>query len=666
MAAGDPVELGGYRLVAVLGSGGMGRVYLGRSPAGRAVAVKVVHARVARDPRFRARFAREVRAARRVDGAFTASVLDHDADAARPWLVTVYLPGLTLAEAVRRHGPLPDSATRLLGAALAEALASIHAAGVVHRDLKPGNVLLTREGPRVVDFGISRLADENAITSWGALVGTPGYLAPEFLSSGVVSPAGDVFALGGLLLFAATGEEPHGSGAISVLLERTLRGQSRLDVLRTVLPHSRVTELVAACLSRSPEQRPTPREVLTRLAADPDEIDGLDWLPEGLARGVVVEAAAADRTLAAVRGKRSALGPGGWRRPGRRAFLVSAVAAAGAGAYGITLSRRRRHRPASTSMPESSVGTVWVSKVRSARTIVVSGQVVYVVGEGLTAIEAVGGGRLWDREKGPFPNGIVAQADGAALFGGDGRNLYALHAGTGRPLADWQVPEVGVVGRPALWGPRVFVCDGTGRLTGCDRNGGIRITTDLAGIGPYPDRAPDVAVAGDTLYVPFQGLRALDPADGRVKWSFASGSSGTATVRDDTVYLVADQRLWALDRAGRMRWSFALRSRAGAAPTVVGGVVYVGDESGLHALEATTGAHRWRFATGGPVTSSPVVLDDTVYTGADRDRVYAVATRDGSVRWTYPAGRQDTLGLGVFGRTLVATLDGSEVRALRL
>ncbi|WP_439680340.1 serine/threonine-protein kinase [Embleya sp. MST-111070] len=188
-------------------------MFLRRSRSGRAVAVKVVYARIARDPAFRARFEREVRAAERVGGAFTAPVLDHDAVGERPWLATAYLPGVTLADAVGTYGPLSETALRRLAAALAEAPASMHAAGVVHRDLKPSNILLGAQGPRVIDFGISRVTGDTTVTAPGSTLGTPGYLAPEQLAKAGVSSAGDVFALGAVLVFAATRERAlrHGS-----------------------------------------------------------------------------------------------------------------------------------------------------------------------------------------------------------------------------------------------------------------------------------------------------------------------------------------------------------------------------------------------------------------------------------------------------------------------
>ncbi|WP_309474650.1 serine/threonine-protein kinase [Streptomyces ipomoeae] len=208
----DPMKIGPYKIVGRLGSGGMGWVYLGRSPSGREVAVKVARPELAAEPEFRERFAREVAAARVVSGAYTAAVVDADPEAELPWLATLYVPGPSLAEAVRADGPLPEDQVRRLGAGLVEALQAIHAAHVIHRDLKPANVLLASDGPRVIDFGISRVDGAPGLTRVGIVVGTPSFMSPEQIRGAQVGPPSDVFALGGVLVYALTGRPPHGSG----------------------------------------------------------------------------------------------------------------------------------------------------------------------------------------------------------------------------------------------------------------------------------------------------------------------------------------------------------------------------------------------------------------------------------------------------------------------
>ncbi|NUS53686.1 MAG: serine/threonine protein kinase [Streptomycetaceae bacterium] len=221
LKAGDPERVGPYTLLGRLGAGGMGAVYLGRSGAGRTVAVKVVIAELARDEGFRARFRAEVAAARSVRGAFTAPVVDADPDADPPWMATAFVPGVPLSAAVATYGPLPERAVSALAAGIAEALLSVHAAGLVHRDLKPGNVLLAADGPHVIDFGIARAVDAAAaFTATGTVVGSPAFMSPEQALGGQVTPASDVFSLGGTLVYAATGRAPFGTGPTPEQLQR--------------------------------------------------------------------------------------------------------------------------------------------------------------------------------------------------------------------------------------------------------------------------------------------------------------------------------------------------------------------------------------------------------------------------------------------------------------
>ena len=254
----------------------MGRVFLGVSPGGRPVAVKAIRAELAADPEFRARFGREVAAARRVSGMFTAQVVDADVDGPVAWMATAYVPGPSLAEAVDMHGPLPEASVLALAAGLAESLNAIHAAGVVHRDLKPSNVLLAEDGPRVIDFGISRAAESTMLTQAGLVVGSPGFMSPEQATGYEVGPPSDIFSLGAVLAFAATGEGPFGTGTTAALLYRVVHGTPDLDrVPATIRP------LIEHCLAKDPRQRPTASGLLAEVGAlQPDG----DWLPESLTR----------------------------------------------------------------------------------------------------------------------------------------------------------------------------------------------------------------------------------------------------------------------------------------------------------------------------------------------------------------------------------------------
>ncbi|MFF3791163.1 serine/threonine-protein kinase [Streptomyces sp. NPDC001981] len=257
LQADDPPVVAGYRLTARLGAGGMGRVYLSHTQGGRPVAIKVVRPELADDPDFRRRFRREMEAARRVRGAYTAELIDGDADGAPPWLATLYVPGPSLAEAVGRAGGLPVPAVLWLTAGVAEALQAIHGSGIVHRDLKPSNVLLASDGPRVIDFGISLATGVSSYTATGSTIGTPQFMAPEQASGGAVTAATDVFALGQIAAFAALGESLYGDGPAVSVLYRIVHSEPDLSLLPT-----RLRPLIARCLAADPAERATLAEVV--------------------------------------------------------------------------------------------------------------------------------------------------------------------------------------------------------------------------------------------------------------------------------------------------------------------------------------------------------------------------------------------------------------------
>ena len=259
---GDPQLIGPYRLRGRLGAGGMGQVFLGLSAGGRPVAVKVVRAHLATDPEFRERFRREIAVARKVSGVYTAPVIDADVDGPMPWLATAYVEGPSLADAVPEHGPLPAESVLALARGLAEGLKAIHAAGVVHRDLKPANVLLASDGPRVIDFGISRAAEASALTRTGLVVGSPGFMSPEQAEGREVGPPSDIFSLGAVLAFAATGQGPFGTGSTPALVYRVVYSPPNLDHLP-----AEVRPLIERCLAKDPAARPTAARLLAEAAA---------------------------------------------------------------------------------------------------------------------------------------------------------------------------------------------------------------------------------------------------------------------------------------------------------------------------------------------------------------------------------------------------------------
>ncbi|MFE3737692.1 serine/threonine protein kinase [Streptomyces sp. NPDC059134] len=276
-------RVGGYRLLGRLGAGGMGDVYLARSDRGRTVAVKLVHEELAAQEEFRARFRYEVEAARRVGGYWTAPVLDADTEAAVPWVATGYVAGPSLRQVVGRdHGPLPEYSVRTLAAGLAHALRDIHGAGIVHRDLKPSNVLVTIDGPRVIDFGIARALEtvtDGRLTRTGALIGSPGFMAPEQVRSERITPACDIFCLGSVLVYAATGKMPFGTAQTGahVLMYRIAHEEPDLEGVPTG-----GMDLIRDCLEKNPAARPSIDEVLRRTGAQDTVADGRSrepWLP---------------------------------------------------------------------------------------------------------------------------------------------------------------------------------------------------------------------------------------------------------------------------------------------------------------------------------------------------------------------------------------------------
>ncbi|MFE3617756.1 serine/threonine-protein kinase, partial [Streptomyces anulatus] len=264
----DPDQLGRYRLLAVIGRGGMGQVLLGQGPDGRLVAVKQIHRQFTGNPEFRARFRREVLASQQVTGAYTAGVVDHDAESETPWLASEYIAGPGLQDMIGEFGRLNLNGLKLLATGLAMALLEIHRTGLVHRDLKPSNILLTNDGPRVIDFGIARaLEDDVTLTATGTVIGSPAYMSPEQAECRALTPASDVFAVGAILAMAATGASPFDAASTPQVLYNVLYSAPNT----TGIPEP-IRTLVDACLAKDPSARPTPEQLLdaaSRIQAEP-------------------------------------------------------------------------------------------------------------------------------------------------------------------------------------------------------------------------------------------------------------------------------------------------------------------------------------------------------------------------------------------------------------
>ena len=362
LTADDPRQVSVFRLQSRLGAGGMGRVYLASSPGGRAVAVKVVHPELARDPEFMRRFRREVEAAEAVSGVYTAPVVGAGPDDSPPWLATAYVPGPSLAELVAGAGPLPEAAVWRLAGGLVEALQAIHGRGLVHRDLKPGNILIAADGPRVIDFGISRALHGIALTATHTTMGTPAYMSPEQAESREIGPASDVFSLGSVLAFAAAAQAPFDGGDMMSVIYRIVHAEPDLSRLPPALG-----SLVAGCLAKDAASRPSLAALLATITATadsfPENAPGQFW-PDPVAAVIAGQASAARASGAGSSGQPGYVTPGGQpaatfypprltgptappasgpgpqpgrRSSGRRWLLAIAGAAVAAAAIGATL-----------------------------------------------------------------------------------------------------------------------------------------------------------------------------------------------------------------------------------------------------------------------------------------------------------------------------------------
>lgn len=477
-------QLGGYRLVALLGEGGMGRVHLGRAASGRLVAVKTVHEHLAADTLFRERFRREAAAARSVAGPFTAAVLDADPEAVRPWLATEFCTGPTLTGAVTALGPLASGELAALGAALAEAVAAVHAVGLVHRDLKPSNIVVTRDGPMVIDFGIARTAADESLTHSGEVVGSPGFIAPELLTgTGEPGPAVDVFALGALLAYAATGRPPFGTGPVHQVLYRTMHGPADLDgPAGTPDGSARWRELLESCLSREPGDRPTPAEVLAACAA---WTEGDPWWEREAVSGLIRRREEEVAELVARASGAAADAPAGDVAPdvatGARTGAPRTTLAPGAGA---------------TTVLSGARGTSRRRFLRWGGAALVGGSAIGAVAW-LTELTGDGDG---DKGKGDAADPATAVPSGPYTLG---RALWTRDIGEARPIRH---------------GDALYLRD-ENALTRLDpRSGAVAWS--------YPAEGITDAVPGDELVhvlrAPFMfstEITALDAATGGEKWS---------------------------------------------------------------------------------------------------------------------------------------------------
>ncbi|MCX4818608.1 PQQ-binding-like beta-propeller repeat protein [Streptomyces sp. NBC_01142] len=654
----DPQELGSYRLLRLLGAGGMGRVYLARSPGGRTVAVKVVRPDLAADEGFRQRFRHEVDIARAVSGRYTAPVVDSAPDAAIPWLATAYVLGPDLTDVVASHGALPERTVRALGAGLAAALQEIHAAGLIHRDLKPSNVLLAADGPRVIDFGIARAVDGNRMTQTGVVVGSPGYMPPEQALGRDVGTAGDVFSLGAVLAFAATGRNVFGEAAPAAMLYQVVHEEPDLNGTPRGL-----TGLIRACLAKDPAARPTPAEVLQALAPAGTGQLLSDWLPSAVASTIATHASSILDLETPAHGSTpmpaQGFGPpptaldtptpgmplpgtarlGAAPAPSRRRFLglaaggVAGVAVAGTGAAWM-LTRDGKKSPNSKGKPGNSsrggaAGTesfptpppgtapqvLWhksvsVDTVSVDQRLLVHNNMLVISGDPLVAYDVKTGRPRWTR-KGVAPAGSPLLFAAGKLFlvstEHDG-TVIGLDVKTGKEAWRSRLSEDLTVERTiAVDDARIYV---------------VASVND----GKIRDRLTAVA--------------AIDHRTGKVAWQ-EQRDAGTddydvvGTVAGNRfVYTDSNFNLTVRDTAkGKQLWSQKIGDDLAWTPEVHAGLVLVPGET-LRAVDVETGRPSWTLSPRGRRGfKEPMVVDGVLY-AADYDQgVWAVDLKQGKKIW---------------------------------
>jgi outer membrane protein assembly factor BamB len=581
--------------------------------------------------------------------------VDADVDGATPWLATAYVPGPSLSEAVSEHGPLPAPSVLGLAAGLAEGLVAVHAAGVVHRDLKPMNVLLAADGPRIIDFGISLAGEATSLTGVGFVVGSPGFMSPEQAAGGDVGNASDIFSLGAVLAFAATGEGPFGTGSSDALLYRVIHNPADLGRVPDV-----VRPLVERCLAKDPASRPSAADVLAEVGAV-HPVQG--WLPESVVRGYagdpLLRAAPGTADIPAEDGPTMAAASGGDQAgpPAGRQPVTGQVPEVGGGPA-------PRHRGRRALVLAGITATVVVVGVVLG--VVVAGSTPRTVTKAHSLASSRPAGRGWIFTTSAAVDGSPTVAGGIVYVGDDNGNLYAIDADTG--ALRWKLPTgSSVVSRPAVVDGTVYVGSSNEDVYALNAaTGAIRWKRDTGG-------AVDsgLAVTDGVVYVGNDNneVFALDAATGAVGWTRRTGDNVTTNpaVSGGTVYVgCEDDSVYALDAAtGAVRWRRTTGGQVNSSPAISAGVVFVGSDDGkVYALNAATGSVEWTRSTGGKVDSAPAVADGVVFVGSDDGDVYALDSATGSVEWTRPTGGEVDSGPAVSGGTVFVGSVSGDVYAL--
>lgn len=689
----DPRRIGPFEVLGRLGAGGMGLVYLARSASGRRVAIKTVRTELAEDQLFRVRFTREVEAARAVSGFYTAAVVDADPRAAVPWLATAYVPAPSLEEIVNECGPLPAQAVRWLAAGVAEALQSIHGAGLVHRDLKPSNVLVVEDGPRVIDFGIASGVSNTRLTMTNVAVGTPAYMSPEQAKdSRSVTGASDVFSLGSMLVFAATGHAPfHGANPVETVF-MLLREGPDLEGLPDEL-----RSLIESCMQMEATGRPNPADLQAQLAphlfgsGSDDSGTASAWLPEravgliearrggrpalkpsssggrsGGGRPAVppppshapVPVGTPDSGPVRLAGGQVPIGPGPRVADARAAAVKAPPPEAGLAA---SWSRPRVGVNGADPVPAVAPPPVTPDSPSGWRpwrfrmsndvwgTPSVAGDSVYVTSFEVHALDVATGRRRFKTRDVAWS---MAVADGR-IHASDGPTLFALDAREGADL--WRLSTDAWV--YSLKADRGTVVTGTrgGGVQAWEASNGQKLWELTGAQTDFESPEAGPAVHDGTVYVWKDArLRALEARTGDERWSYPIGdaaSCGGVPVRissasDGYVYISAGTRVLAVDVAsGHVRWHFEAPAVFLCPPTfvpgpaVTGGGIYLADYLGtVYALDAADGRDRWRIATEARSSIEPVLAAaGHVHVGSGKG-LYTLDAVTGTPKWRFQAG----------------------------
>ncbi|CAM5581954.1 MULTISPECIES: protein kinase domain-containing protein [Streptomyces] len=695
LRGGDPAEIGGYPLEARLGSGGMGTVFLARTSSGRPVAIKLIHQQFAADEEFRIRFRQEVAAARRVSGAFTAAVVDAAPEAEQPWMATTYIEGETLAQHIAAAGPLDGAELRRLAIGLAEALRDIHRVGVVHRDLKPSNVVLSPEGPRVIDFGISRAADQQTLTMTGRVIGTPPFMSPEQLQAPRgVGPASDVFSLGTLLVYAATGSGPFDADSPYMTAYQVVHEEPSLGAVPEAL---RV--VVGTCLDKEPEGRPSADELLVLLRDLPADLGGRDAAGPGAGRTRDVLTEQHDAMHSTPVPAAVPAGPGaaagtfaGRRLRDRWRPVLAAAVAVAAIAGGVAAldpggpdGDEGADKGAGVAAPSGSLPDgfePWRRTVAGGREdipdelrCVARGDALFCGGGGViaTRVNARDGSREWTVKSPGVPvqgMHLVGAAEDAvfgyriadqdvpqdppvevvALAADDGRKLWSAATGAQSKAVSGRSQDAVVSGSAV-----VMVDGANSRLEARDARSG-----EIVWATPFPEGRRCVPVQEgrrllamcasdaelDTTEVRHPALHPLDRASGKLGEPVAvDGPAVFAGEADGKLVLLQEHMegpaftgydgIALVDMAAGKATYSRLDRTYGGTPGMADGVVYVSGQTGLvSALDPATGRRKWSRQTSVEGASGPVAGGGALYFSSATGRVVALAPEDGRALWS--------------------------------